>query len=349
MKAVYICLAIVLLSAVSCERKTAMKKEFPDVRELSANVLKINEIFKFGKIYKLTDYVVISDRSDNAENFFYVYRYPGFDFLYSFAKKGSGPLEYLMPTAFNQTPGNHFSFRDHGKSLFAAFLLTDTAAILTFTGDLEPTENDRFMDEINQVGDSLFLLKRQSARYIKRELWNLYAKELIDSIPNTFDLKKTMGDDYYAAYEEFYLSSRNERFVQCYLFMDAIEIGVIEDHRIHVRKRLGMQKPPEFYLMQKMGGPYGVEFLSNVMYYEGVACGEKHIYALYANMAMGHFALHPSEHSSHIEVYTWEGDPVAVFKINQSVQDIFVDEDTKTIYGINPEACEDCIFEYKFD
>jgi hypothetical protein len=208
---------------------------------------------------------------------------------------------------------------------------------------------NRFLNEINQIGDSSFLLKREGAKFVRRELWNLYTKELIDSIPNTFGLEHVMGDNYYASYDAFYMESMNERFVQCYMFMDAIEIGLIKNNRIHIETHIGMKEPPEFHLMQKMGGRYGVAFLSNIMYYEGVSCGEKYIYALYANAPAGHFMLHPSDHSSLIEVYSWEGKPTVILKLNKSLQDFFVDESTKTIYGINPEACDDCIFEYKFE
>jgi hypothetical protein len=256
-----------------------------------------------------------------------------------------------MPTAFRQTPGNYFSFCDTGRNLFATFLLTDTAAVLTFTGNMKlaETADNRFANEVNQVGDSLFLLKRQGARFLQSELWNLYTNEKIDSLPNLFDLKKNMGDDYYASFEEFYMSSRNERFVQCYLFMDVIDIGSIKNNSIRIEKHIGMENPPEFHLMQKTGGRYGVKFLSNIMYYESVACGEKYIYALYANTPAGHFMLHPSDHSSLVEVYSREGKPVTVLKLNKSLQSIFVDEEAKCIYGINPEASDDCIYEYKFE
>ena len=334
------CGMIVFLLTVSCKRQVVITKEFPSISELRANILKVNEVFKFGKIYKLKDYVVISDRAENVESFFYVYRYPNFEFLYSFGKKGNGPSTYLMPTPFNRTPDNYFSFRDHGKDIFATYLLTDTAAVLSCEGDMKPTEQYAFADEINQMADSLF---------IRKELWNIYTNEIMDTIPNIFDLEKTMGSDYHPNYDEFIMSSRNERFVQCYLFIDAIDIGSIRNNRIHMDKHIGMESPPEFHLTNKMGGRYGVAFLSNKMYYEGVSCGDKYVYALYANVAMGHFVVQPSDRSSLVEVYSWDGEPVALFKLNKSLQDFFVDEERKVMYGINGEACDDCIYEYQFE
>ena len=168
MKRYYMCGMIVFLLTVSCKRQVVITKEFPSISELRANILKVNEVFKFGKIYKLKDYVVISDRAENVESFFYVYRYPNFEFLYSFGKKGNWPSTYLMPTPFNRTPDNYFSFRDHGKDIFATYLLTDTAAVLSCEGDMKPTEQYAFADEINQMADSLFLLKRHGLRFIRK-------------------------------------------------------------------------------------------------------------------------------------------------------------------------------------
>jgi hypothetical protein len=349
MRTIYFYIAtgfIVLLLSASCKRQIIIEKQFPSVQELKAHTIKINEILKFRTIHKLQDYVVLYDGRENVERFFYVYSYPGFKFLYSFGEKGNGPGEYLMPDPFKNTPGNCFSFRDHGKDIFATYLLTDTGGIMTYTGDLKPTNHDRFLMEINQVGDSLFLLKRQSPKWSRRELWNLYTKEIVDSIPNTFDLEKTMGKDYYTTFEDFLITSKNDRFALGYRFMDYLETGLIKNNTMIIEKSIGTKEPPEFYLYGQMGGRYLVKFLSNVMYYESITCGEKYIYALYANGPMGEIAF---THSSLIEIYSWEGEPVTILKLNKSLSDFFVDENIRTIYGINLEQSEDHIFEYKYE
>lgn len=355
MKRIFFCsvfnLSLLLLS-VSCKKEVINEKNFPSIRELEANTLKINEIIKSRNMYKLKDYVIICDAQETADDFFYVYNYPEFKFLYSFGKRGHGPMEYLMPVPLKNTPDNYFSFRDHAGNKFVTYLLTDTASIITYTDVLKPTDNNQFLWEINQVDDSLFLLKRQSPKWSRRELWNLYTKEIIDSIPNSFDFEKTMGNDYYAIFEDFQIASKNDRFALGYLLMDFIEIGSIKNNTMTIEKSIGTKKSPEFYLYGQMGGKYGVKFLNNVMYYEGIKCGEKYIYALYANVPLGKYGGILSlgaTHSSCIEVYSWEGEPVTLLKLNNSLSDFFVDETTHTIYGINLENCEDCIFKYKYE
>ncbi|MDR0604717.1 MAG: TolB-like 6-bladed beta-propeller domain-containing protein [Bacteroidales bacterium] len=341
----WIILLIILLGNISC--KEVIEKKFPNTKEVKANEVRINEIIKFSNIYKLKDYVVIRDGHENASVFFYVYKYPEFKLLYSFANKGNGPNEYLMPTVFKNTPDNLFSFRDHWKDVWVSYLLTDTAGIVIRTNDIKPIDN-RFMWEINQVTDSLFLLKSQDAKWSRRELWNLYSKNILDSIPNTFNLKKELGKNYYAIFEDFWITSKNEHFALAYYFMDLIEIGSVKNQKIILEKSIGIKTPPDFHLYGpgKPGGKYEYNFLNNIVYYENVVCGNKYIYALYAKVPFGELK---NVHSSIIEIYSWDGEAVALLKLDKSISDFFVDEDLKMIYGFDIDNSEDFLYEYSYE
>jgi hypothetical protein len=87
MKGIHVCLAIILLFTVSCKRRVVITKDFPSVSELTAKTVHVNEIIKFGYIYKLNGYVVISDRSDHVENFFTCTNTPDLIFCIRLQKK----------------------------------------------------------------------------------------------------------------------------------------------------------------------------------------------------------------------------------------------------------------------
>jgi len=329
----------------SCKRTEEEVKNFPSIQEVNAIDIPINEVIKFLGIYKLQDYVILRNGYENTDMFFYVYKYPGFEFLYSFAKKGQGPDEYLLPIIVTSTPGNHFSFRDHGKSTFTTFHLSDTASTVVYSSSM-PSENGLFVSDINQVDDSLFLIKRENPKWTRRELINLYTKEIIDTIPNTFDLERKLGKDYYTTFETSYLTSNKKRFAYAYFIMNLIEFGVIQNNRIAFTKRVGIKKAPEFHLYGSSESKYSNNFLRNIIHYHGLTCGDKYVYALYVNVPMGD--LYDNEHFAHIEVYSWDGTPVTLLKLDKNITNLVVDEERQMIIGFNYNISQDYLHAFKF-
>ena len=327
----------------SCNRTEKAVKHFPSVQDVKSVDIPVNEIIKFLWIYKLQDYVILQDGSANVDMFFYVYKYPGFQFLYSFAKKGQGPDEYLLPTVVTSTPGNYFSFRDHGKNILTTFQLSDTICKMIYSGSMSP-ENGLFFNGIDQVDDSLFLIKRENAKWTRRELINLYTKEIIDSIPNTFDLEKKLGKDYYTTFETTYITSNNKRFAYAYILMNLIEFGVIHNNKIIITNRVGIKRAPDFHLYGSSDGRNN--FNLNILHYHGLTCGDKYVYALYLNVPSGE--IRKNEHSTQIEVYTWDGTPVALLKLNKNISHFVVDEERQMIIGFNYDISQDYLHTFKF-
>ena len=329
----------------SCIKTKEAVKHFPSVQDVKSVDIPVNEIIKFLWIYKLQDYIILQDGSENAEMFFYVYKYPGLQFLYSFAKKGQGPDEYLLPTVVTSTFGNYFSFRDHGKNIFATFQLSDTESTLVHLSNMQP-ENGLYFNGINQVDDSLFLIKREHLRWTRRELINLYTKEIIDSIPNTFDLEKKYGKDYTATFETSYITSNNKRFAYAYIYMNLIEFGVIKNNKIVITNRVGMKQAPELYPFGSSTGKYSNNYDYNVVQYHDLTCGDKYVYALYLNVPNGE--IRKNEHSTHIEIYTWDGTPVALLKLDKNINHFVVDEERQMIIGFNYDISQDYLHSFKF-
>jgi len=329
----------------SCNRTEKVVKHFPSVQEINAIDIPINEIIKFGGIYKLKDYLILRDRAESANVFFYVYKYPGFQFLYPFAEKGQGPDEYLQPIAVRSTSGNYFSFSDYGKNIFATFRLSDTENTLIYSSNMSP-ENGLYFNGINQVDDSLFLITRENLRWSRRDLINLYTNELIDSIPNTFDLEKILGKDYFTTFDATYTTSNNKRFAYGYLLIDLLEFGAIQNNKMIITNRVGMKKAPEFHLDGRPGGRFRDNVLNNRVYYHGLTCGNKYVYALYLNITWGDVPI--NEHITFVEIYSWDGTPVTLLKLDKNISNFVVDEERQIIYGFNYDVSEDYLHAFHF-
>lgn len=331
----------------SCKDKDASVKTFSSSLFLRADSILINEVIKFGDIYKLDDYILIRDAYENNIDFFYVYSFPEFGFLYSFAKKGNGPDEYLMPTVIKNMPGNSFGFRDHFSDKIAIYEITDTLALLKNSFDVLPQSN-RFFWEINYINDSLFLLKNtDNNKWSRRELWNLKEKKIIDSIPNTFDLEKKLGKDYFSIFDDYWIASKNNKFVFGYFFIDLLELGTIENNKINIKQSIGAKTPPKFFLYKETrGGKYQHNVENNIVYNGFITCTNDYIYALYAGFSWGE---QEEIHSQLIEVYDWNGGRQKLLKLDQAISHFIVDEESKTLYGFNTIDSEDFILRFRVE
>lgn len=335
---------ILFLLVTSCNNPEAYIKQFPEEQSLNADRIPINEIIKLGNIYKTKDYFIIRDIQTNAQYNFYVYSFPAFKFLYSFAPTGNGPEEYLMPTVVKNMPDNLFSFRDHATDKYVSYLLTDSCAIKKEEFYF-PGIDGRFFWEINYINPNQYIAKRNNSKLSTRELWNIKQKQLLDTLPNTFNLQADLGDDYYTEFDDVWITAYGNKFASAYFFIDRIELGEIKNNKLHATSAIGTNRPPKFYLFNQntWGSKYKYNVDNNIVHYEDLNCTESYIYGLHSGIPWGETE---KIHSSAIEVYDWQGNPVKRLLLNQNISSLIVDETHKCIYGINPEQCEDAILKF---
>lgn len=332
--------------SISCDDRVVYKNSFLLTDNVIADTLSFNEIIKVGDIHKTDSFIVLRDVQENLVNFFYVYSFPELTYLYSFCPKGNGPNEYLMPTVVKNMPDNKFMIRDHSSDIIATYELTDSAAILVDSYDF-PAQDGRYCWELNQIADSCFLLKRNNARISTRELWNLKARKLLDTIPNTFELAEEMGKDYHIEFDDCWISASDTTFAFAYFFINRIEYGRIVDNKIQLDGFVGVDETPDFYLYgeSKLNNKYEYNVDNNIVYYEDLYVGPSRIYALYSGIPWGDAEI---EHSSIIEIYDRAGTPIKQLNLNCPLSSFIVDEGSKSIYGINLEALDGAIIRYNY-
>lgn len=306
-------LALLVFTFSSCQERESYVKEFPVTLDVSPTIISINEVIKIESIYKLDDYLVLRNSDPNAAYLFYVYSCSDFRFLYSFCPRGNGPGEFLMPTVIKNTPKNTFSFRDHATDQYVTYELSDSSAIQIASFHFRP-DNNRVFWEINYINEKQYLLKRSNSRLSTRELWDFSAQMRLDSLPDTFDLAKEMGESYYTEFDDVWISSCAGKMAFAYFLIDRIEVGVIKNGRMNLSASLGATKAPKFHLFKDgaLGGKFKYNVDYNTVHYEYIACGEQNVYALYAGVPWGDLEKY---HSSCIEIYDWSGKPIKSLKL----------------------------------
>lgn len=337
----------IIFSCFSCKEAQIYKTEFSLKELVSVDTIPFNEIIKVGGIYRTDSFLILRDVQNNANDFFYVYSIAGNKFLYSFCPRGNGANEFLMPTVIKNMPDNIFSIRDHATDIITTYNLTDSAAVVMDRYHFPP-QDGRFCWEINYVKDNKYLLKRNNSRVSTRELWNLKKRKQLDILPNTFDLAEEMGRDYHIEFDDCWISVSDTCFAFAYYFIGRIEYGKIVGDSIKLNGFIGVDETPDFYLFKESSGfnnKYKYNVDNNIVYYEDLYVGSSNIFALYSGRPWGDTEI---EHSSTIEIYGLDGQPIKQLDLNVPLASFVVNEKENDIYGINPERFEGCFLKFKY-
>lgn len=335
---------LAFLALVSCGKGVNQEKSFGKVSSISADTARIGQLLQANNLALLDDYLVLQNGSDGVEDFYFVYSYPGLGFLYSFGKRGRGPGEYMMPAIIKNTPGNVLGFRDHATDAIVFYEIKDSGAELVSSKILRSPDSDRFFWEINVMEDSTLLVKHQGDKKGATELWSA-ASGIVDSLPNTFaKLPRKLGKDYFTIFDDYLISAKGDRFALAYNMIDRIEFGEVRDGKLLIDSSVGADSTPDFHLY---GDDSETEFSvdRNIIHYENLYAGNDYVYALYSGKRMDETE---ERHSSLIEIYSWDGTPVELLDLETPIAYIAVDENSRTVYGINPDMSDEMILVYRF-
>ena len=339
-----LCLSTICLLG-ACKKTDSSCALFGIPQQLQADSIALEAVFAPGNIHKLQDFVILCNNSEAVEKFFFVYSFPEFKYLYSFGHKGRGPNEYQQPSLIRNTPGNNFSFRDNVNNVISTYEITaDSARLLdkyTFS-----SPNARLLPwEINHIDDSTYLLARYDQKWSQRELWNLKNATILDSLPDRFELRKKLGNGYYTVFDDCRIVSNRNRFVLGFLLQDRIEIGNIQNNKATVVKTIGASKAPEF-LLYKDNGATALDTENTTIYYQNLFAGDHYIYALYSGES---WDITDMKNSNIIQVFDWEGIPIALLQLDRQIANLIVDEASNTIYGISPIQNPDVVYTYRWN
>ena len=125
-----------------------------------------------------------------------------------------------------------------------------------------------------------------------------------------------------------YMAANDSVMIYVYLYKNQIDIYDVKDFRLK-RRIVGVYKP------QKPA------FRNKELYYLGVIPGDKYFYALFK----GERTEKGENRSNTIEVYDYDGNPVALYRFDIPPLYFYPDEKNNCIYATHP-ACMDTLLRY---
>ena len=124
------------------------------------------------------------------------------------------------------------------------------------------------------------------------------------------------------------MAANDSVMIYVYLYKNQIDIYDVKDFRLK-RRIVGVYKP------QKPA------FRDEELYYLGVIPGDKYFYALFK----GERNAEGKNPSNTIEVYDYDGNPVALYRFDMPPLYFYPDEKNNCIYATHP-ACMDTLLRY---
>jgi hypothetical protein len=267
----------------------------------------------------------------NRDPFLYTLSVPDFKLLYAYGKYGGGPGEFIAVNWMNTTTENLLGLYDiPGLKMYLYDLHPDTLRLRT-------TVNFKGWDgklckpytSIQQVNDSIFLLKADMREFTEIEVVNIRTDSILQTFGNLIKRKPTEAQATY-----FFEMAANERnVILSYHCVDRLEFFHNNDGHVSPYLIMGSNKD------QSDNKNYD----EYIYYYTRVLCDGNYVYGLYQGQKS------QIAHHSYIEIYTWNGEPVMQIELDRYIHDIALDKKRNRIYGYSPDDSFDYVYIYPFN
>ncbi len=288
--------------------------------------------------------VILSQKTDSA---FFVYRLPGFEYLYSFGAKGEGPDDFSYPYLRTQDVSTlPFYLEDLNKGNRYTYLISDRGA--KKTGE----RKGKLYNVLFYVNDSVTFQSNSdySGEYLKSYCRTITKNEAtIDSlIPlsyyKSFKVSHFDGGGIGISgryYNDPQFVYNNGRLVILYGDVRRTDVyDISADGKITLKQSFGDSSTSEQINAMNLENTQSGES------YYGIQGTEKHIYVLsgdYRKEEEGRKLL-----KSYVEVYDWDGNPVKKFDLGGAFNRFLVDEPHGKIFCYDSSQDFEQVFVYDY-
>lgn len=295
---------------------------FPLEMVLTADTVRLNEVINPEFMAMCGDHLAIS--SSKSDPMIYLYSTPSLEFENAFIRKGRGPNEIANFPMFCKDPGNDCMY------IWGYTPVTIKKASLNDNSEPEYDREFRLgkYEAFNYMGilnDSIFLYYLPDDLRIRK--YDLIDGDLLDEIK----FKKDSHN------ESFFYSNRGmmdinaEKIVYSYIFQKRIDIFDIK-----TMKRTAQVKVDNPKLVQSF------DFEDVSQCYTNVYAGKDRFYALYGG---GNYDSNLT--GSTLEVFDYDGKPLAKYGFDIMPYIFIVDEANNAIYGYNGVEAPDHLLKFK--
>jgi hypothetical protein len=337
MKFIVGCIVAAGLMLAGCQREresVVFYTGFPVQKELKAVTIVLDTaIFRYPfRMRAYNDRMIVMDLH-NADHYFHLFDYPGFNYVSSFGKRGEAPEEMLMAENFRFTGGadpevwtldsNKSRITRFGFSLSRDSLLRSEAIALD-KKLLRPLD-------FCMYGDSILIIPDYSGEnrfcFVSASGELLYKYGSIPASNQTaLNGPKPALSQAWRSFVDY--NPRHEVLVAATQLGETLEIYNYKDstHLVLV----GPNGEPEFQERNGYAIPDGI------MGFSDIQITDKHIYTVFHGRRFADMMKDPSkivDGGEYIYVFDLKGNPVCKYTLDRYINGLFVDETAQTIYA----------------
>jgi len=321
-----------LLISLHCAGQTTINKvQFPIQKDLKCSTIEVEPVLiaKSPGLVISNNYIVFL--RSKGDNIFSIFSFPSLNHIGDFGTIGKGPNEFLLPDVKNAVASNDgFILFDVSRKVFVHINISKLI------------ENRNFVEKHIEVPRELYTLN--DAHIVSdKVIWGMpYPKVEKEKVQSKYMYTSynTISNqvEYFGVYPDIYKNrSEVELWTAFYRhsivkpdgkriasFFDSIKMLRIYNQSKKLIKELIMET--QDYFSNSYRQEHGIKH-----YYKVVKSTEQYIFALCYNAPKSmFFEIMPT-----IEVWNWDGEPIANFKMSNSILTFDVTSDNKKIYCVD--------------
>ena len=314
-------LAVPLFSCGDRDTAVTAKRAFPQEKRIQAVKCPVGDVMNPSYMIQKGDYLLV--RSGQPKKQLFVFTVPDLRFVCATGNQGRGPEEFsTFPTLVESRTDTFYVFgyaHRHLKSL-----AVDSAARVHLTECYEIPLHEVF-NHMHLIDDSVLLYETVMLPQYAVYKYDLKNRKSIDELKIE---RETPESELTFDTSRGYMAANDSVMIYVYLYKNQIDIYDVKDFRLK-RRIVGVYKP------QKPA------FRNKELYYLGVIPGDKYFYALFK----GERTEKGENRSNTIEVYDYDGNPVALYRFDIPPLYFYPDEKNNCIYATHP-SCMDTLLRY---
>jgi hypothetical protein len=304
-----------------------------EIQELKGSKIFYPNILTPKRIIALDNSIIIAEKG--TDTLLHLINKQTLDYSYSFGKNGLGPNEvFKIRTLYPSTNNNQFwiysgqakkmSLYDLEKMQFVFEYKQQSDDVLAT--QFAPTYRDTFLGK-EADGSNKFSEFSRSGKKVKGY------KELLKFESQAIDFPDNVLA--YLNQGQLKTNSTLDQFGVASLYRDFIEVLNLHDTSI-----LTINGPydlePTFDIDYSAGYPMPlIDFKKSYYCYINMFLGDEFIYALYSGEVMEKVHKGLVYTPSNLFKFNFNGELVKAYKLDVTIDDLYVDEKTKTVYGLS--------------
>ena len=313
--------AILLLWGCNQNVHITEKMVFPFEKKIQVVKFPVGEVMDPSYMIQKGEYLLVE--SGQPQKQLFVFTVPDLRFVCATGNQGRGPEEFsTFPTLVESRTDTFYVFgyaHRHLKSL-----AVDSAARVHLTERYEIPMYEAF-NKMHLIDDSVLLYETVMPPQYTVHKYDLKNRKSIDELKIE---RETPESELTFDTSRGYMAANDSVMIYVYLYKNQIDIYDVKDFRLK-RRIVGVYKP------QKPA------FRNKELYYLGVIPGDKYFYALFK----GARTEKGENRSNTIEVYDYDGNPVALYRFDIPPLYFYPDEKNNCIYATHP-SCMDTLLRY---